>query len=264
MVAGFAIFSAVYLVGGRDCFEKTLKALFAPVGLVWLGLLIQATAFFWSKKTKAAVFSFVLWLLLTLAGNQLVANWANRYLEAPFLATKVNSLGEFDAVLVLGGTTSMTPSGDLQGGSRVFAAARLFHTGRIKKLLVSGKQQTRASDFDLDPAQEAQLMLIQCGIPESKIELLGGINTFEEIECLDQWLKLEGTPRFRLGIISDASHLTRVLALCRARGIDAIGIPSGFGSNPFVPTPSLVIPSASNLSATQSFIYESAGRFIGR
>jgi uncharacterized SAM-binding protein YcdF (DUF218 family) len=263
-VAGSVTCLFVFLLGGQDQLEKTLKALFAPVGIIWLGLLAQATVLFWSNKTKAALFSIGLWLLLTIAGNQLVAIWANRHLEAPFLETKVNSLGEFDAVLVLGGTTSMTPAGDLQGGSRVFAAVRLFHSGKIKKLLVSGEQQSRASDDDLDPGQEAKLMLVQSGVPESAIEVLGGINTFEEIECLEQWLKLQATPNSRLGIISDASHLARALALCKARGFEAIGIPSGFGSNPFVPTPSLVIPSASNLSATQSFIYETLGRFIGR
>lgn len=255
---------AVYLIGGQFNFEKTLKTLIAPVGLIWLGLLVQAVFFWFAGKRTASTFSLALWVLLTLSGNQLVARWTDWWLERPFLGTRASALGEFDAVLILGGSTSMTPAGDFQGGSRVFAGLRLFHAGKVKTLLVSGEQPVRPSPDDLDPGEEAKQMLIQSGVPESAIIVLGGLNTSEEIEALAKWLEEKPVSGFRLGILSDASHLDRALSLCQARGIEATGIPSSFETNPFVPNPSLVVPSSANLNKTQNFAYELLGRLIGR
>lgn len=244
--------------------EKTLKALVAPVGLIWLGLFAQTLVFLWFGQRRSAVFSLFLWLLLTLAGNQLVTHWMGRTLEAPFLDVRSDALGEFDAILILGGSTGTTPAGEVQRGERVFAGYRLFNAGKVKKILVSGRQNARISDTDLHPADEARLLLIQSGVPELAIETLGGLNTSEEIACLKEWMNLNETKGIRIGILSDATHLERALSLCKSKGIQGIGIPSGFVTKPFVPNPSILIPSSSNLSKTEAFIYEKLGRLIGR
>ncbi len=255
---------ATYIFGGRFTLEKTLKALIAPVGLVWLGLLVQTLFFFWSGQRRVAGFSLGLWLLLTITGNQLVTRWAGQALEGPFSETRIDALGEFDAILVLGGSTGTTPSGEPQGGERVFAALRLYKTGKVKTLLVSGQQYSKAFSKDMEPAEEAKLLLVQSGVPEAAVQMLGGLNTSEEIASLKNWLLKNETDDFRLGILSDASHLLRAISLCKQQGIDAVGIPSAIDATPLVPNPSIVIPSSSNLSATQAFIYEVLGRLIGR
>lgn len=255
---------AVLALGGQYNLEKTLKALIAPTGLIWLGLLGQVVFFSSAGRVVAATFSFGLWILLTVSGNQLVARWIDWHLERSFLETRASNLGKFDAVLILGGSTSMTPAGDYQGGSRVFAGLRLFRAGQAKTLLVSGEQNSRSSPQDLNPGQEAKQMLLQSGVPESAIVVLGGLNTSEEIKALDEWLETNSSNDFRVGILSDASHLVRALSLCNTHGIEATGIPSSFDSNPFVPNPSLVIPSSANLSKTQNFAFEVLGRLIGR
>ncbi|MFN5321654.1 MAG: YdcF family protein [Planctomycetota bacterium] len=254
----------VFFAGGQFLWEKTLKALIAPVGLIWLGLLAQTAIFLRYGQWRSAVSSLLLWLFLTLAGNQLVTYWMVATLEKPFLDTRIDSLGEFDAVLILGGSTGMTPAGEVQGGERVFAGYRLFNSGKVKKLLVSGRQNALASDSDLHPAEEARLQLLQSGVPESAIVVLGGLNTSEEIACLKDWLNANATLGIRIGVLSDASHLERALSLCTSQGIQGVGIPSGFATNPFVPNPSIIIPSSSNLSKTEAFIYEILGRWLGR
>jgi vancomycin permeability regulator SanA len=259
-----AVLLAIYFSGGRFALEKTLKALVAPVGLVWLGLLLQTSFFFWSGQRRAAGYSLVLWLLLTIAGNQLFTRWAIQALEGPFSETRIDSLGEFDVILVLGGSTGTTPSGEPQGGERVFAALRLYKAGKVKTLLVSGQQFSKAFAKDLEPAEEAKLLLVQSGVPEAAVQMLGGLNTSEEIASLKNWLLKNEADDFRLGILSDASHLLRAISLCKQQGIDAVGIPSTIDTAPLVPNPSIVIPSSSNLSATQTFIYEVLGRLIGR
>jgi uncharacterized SAM-binding protein YcdF (DUF218 family) len=258
------VLSVAFFIGGQFVFEKTLKSLIAPVGLVWLGLLGNTLVLYFSGAKKFAGMSFLLWLLLSLAGNQLVARWAGSSLEQSFLETRSDELGEFDAVLILGGSTDMTPAGEVQEGGRVFAGYRLYKAGKTTKLLVSGRQSRRLHDYDLHPAEEARLLLIQSGVPESAIEMLGGLNTSEEIACLKEWMKAKRTEGIRIGILSDASHLERALSRCKSQGIQAVGIPSGFVTNPFVPNPSIIIPSSSNLSKTEAFIYEILGRWLGR
>ena len=254
----------VYFTAGSFLWEKTLKSLIAPVGLIWLGLLGQTVACWATGLKRTAAFTFLLWLGLSIAGNQLVTYWMCSSLERPFLATRIDSLGEFDVVLILGGSTGTTPAGEVQGGERVFAGYRLYKSGKAKKLLVSGHQNVLASKVDLNPAEEARLMLVQSGVPESAIESLGGLNTSEEISCLKEWIKARGTEDLRIGILSDATHLERALTLCKTHGIEAVGVPSSFITNPFVPNPSIVIPSSSNLSKTEAFIYEKLGRLLGR
>jgi uncharacterized SAM-binding protein YcdF (DUF218 family) len=255
---------AVFFIGGQFVLEKTLKSMIAPVGIIWLGLLAQSVIFLSCGQRRSAVLSLFLWLCLTLAGNQLVTYWMGKRLEASFLSTRTDQLGEFQAVLILGGSTSMTPALEVQGGERVFAGYRLYYAGKAKKLLVSGRQNVRASDSDLHPAEEARLLLLQSGVPESAIEMLDGLNTSEEISCLKEWMNTNVKAGIRIGILSDASHLERALSLCKSQGIQAVGIPSGFVTNPFVPNPSIIIPSSSNLSKTEAFIYEVLGRWLGR
>ena len=71
------------LVSGPTMVEKLLTALATPDGLVWLGLIVLVYFCILNRQSWPALTGFVCWLILTVGGNQLVANWIANSLEAP-------------------------------------------------------------------------------------------------------------------------------------------------------------------------------------
>ncbi len=203
-----------------------------------------------------------------MAGNQLFSRWLVATLEQPFLTSRLAKQEPLDTVLVLGGGTSMTPAGDPQldwAGDRLMLAARLYHAGKVERILVSGSQFARTSELDLDPGQDSKLLLVQVGVPEEIISVIEGLNTSQEMQSLRKWLdsNASGQPS-SLGIITSAWHLPRALRLAEANQIKAVALPANFHTTPFIPSPHVVIPSGENLYWTQVALHEYLGRMLGR
>ena len=209
-----------------------------------------------------------MWLLLTVGGNLAVKRALIESLEQPFEAIAPLECEPFDAILVLGGSTNVTVNGFPQlsfAGDRVMLAARLFHAGKTKIVIVSGQQFARTTPKDLDPKDEAQRILVEIGIPEEKIVMLNGMNTSEEIANLKKWLGIhpEINPG-RIGLVSSAWHLPRALKLAAANGLNVEPVPANFLSGPYVPEPSMIVPSGENLQWTGVMLHEYLGRWLGR
>lgn len=258
----------VYLGSGQHLAEKVLKATATPLAIVWAILFLAGYVSLLQRRLAQGAILFLAWGLLTLAGNQLFSRWLVSTLEQPFLGSSFAKLGPFDLVLVLGGGTSVTPQGDPQldsAGDRLMLAARLFHTGKVERILVSGSQFSRSSELDLDPGEESKLLLVQVGVPEERISIIRGLNTSEEMRSLTQWLEVNsGEPKPNLGIITSAWHLPRAMQLASAAQIKATPVPAHFHTIPFVAGPHVVIPSGENLYWTQIALHEYLGRWIGR
>ncbi len=137
-------------------------------------------------------------------------------LSAPYITDDPARLPDVEFALVLGAA----PIGPEGGPNRYLvyrldAAATLWQSGKVKKLLVSGDK--RPPDYDEPAAMEAGL--IRRGVPASAIvrdEL--GVRTLASIQRAETEFG-----QTRMIIVSQRFHLSRAIFLARERDIEAWG-----------------------------------------
>lgn len=100
--------------------------------------------------------------------------------------------------------------------ARIMAAVRLFESGNIQHILVSG--DNRAQNYNEPMAMKRALVAL--GIPESAITLdYAGLRTLDSVvRCR----KIFGQEK--VVIITQPLHNARAIFLARAYGLDAIGL----------------------------------------
>jgi len=263
---GAVFVGAAGLVSGPTMVEKLLTVLATPVGVVWLGLMLLAYFSVLSKQGWPAIAALVCWIVLTIGGNQLVSQGLAGLLEAPYQDVDVFRGEPFDTVVVLGGGTSCTLDGDSQlsyDGDRVAMAARLFHAGRVKRLVCTGTQSYRSSPKDLHPREEAAAILIGLGVPQTAVLQMRGENTSQEMANLKTWLT-ENQVTGRDGILTSAWHLPRAIRLAESEGLTVDPVPANLVTAPYAPTPHLVVPGAEHLMITSKMLKEYLARMVGR
>lgn len=264
----------VWGIHGRPMAERMLKQLATPVGILWLGLLLQTYFAFVRRAAWPAIVGLIFWLVLTISGNYYVRQWIVWQFESPYQNRLPLNIGDpLIAVVVLGGGTKSNLDGWshlTRSGDRVMTAVRLFHLGQVEQIITTGQQTIRTSVKDLDPNQETQNILQQCNIPAEAILQLPGINTSQEIAAIKTWLeKQPNAAGKKLGIISSAWHLARVESLVdaadlKSTGIEVVLIPADFLSGHPTPDPSMIIPAAENLETIAKLSHEWLGKLIGR
>ena len=118
--------------------------------------------------------------------------------------------------LVLGAQVSPDGRPSAFLAARLDLAKRLYDSGLIKMIIVSGDHL--APEFD-EPAAMRNY-LIEAGVPTEKlIADAGGFDTYESCLRAKRILNLS-----QLIIVTQSYHLVRAVATCRALGIDATGI----------------------------------------
>ena len=183
---------AIWLVAGRPMLEKTIQSLIAPVGIVWLGLFfVFYLSALWRVRGPALI-SLALWILLSVCGNSFVARRFAGTLEAAYVETeREQNYPQFDAVLVHGGGVNTSPAGLEQlssSGDRLVKAARLYHQGKIKIIVVSGTHGLPPYKGELTQAEAMARILADLKIPETAIRQIDGSNTLQEAQAFDRWL----------------------------------------------------------------------------
>lgn len=268
LLLAVTIFAILGYLGGITMLEKTLTSLVMPIGLVWVGLIPLTYLLLLSRQKILGFLSLGCLLAITLGGNQFVSNYLAYSLEAPFSQIDIAQIPTLDAVIVLGGGTSSTYNNRVQlgmAGDRVATAARLYHSGQVKKIICTGSQSFRASPEDLHPREEAKLILTEFGIPASAVILLEGENTSQEMNSLKSWIPEHiNSPQPRIGLITSAWHLKRALRLAKSQGLEFEPIPSNFISGPVNPSPHWVIPSGDNLATTGRIVKEYLAAIVSR
>lgn len=268
LLMGFvgAIFCAIVgAVAGMPMLEKLLTALAMPIGILWLLLLITIYFCLINRNAWPAMMCFLCWLFLTVAGNDLFSSWYARTIEQEFLQQDLSAVEPFDVVVVLGGGTSTRLSGTPQvteGGDRIVQAARLWHAGKAKQVMCTGRQMFGLTGKDMHPYEEATILLEELGVDAQSILKLNGINTSEEMKNLKKWSDLNSGKR--IGLLTSAWHLPRAVRLATTQGIDVEPIAAGFFSQPFSPSPGIVVPSECNLIVTTAVTKEYLAGLVGR
>lgn len=137
------------------------------------------------------------------------------YKTKSYIFTDVNNVPEKEIALVLG-TSKKNMNGEANSFfvNRMEAAAKLFHEGKVKGLLLSGDNKTRYYDEPSDMRKA----LLDKGVPESAISIdTAGFRTIESVwRCLNVFDHQDVT------IITQEFHAYRALYISQYYGLDAI------------------------------------------
>lgn len=107
-----------------------------------------------------------------------------------------------------------TPSPFL--AARLALAQRLYETGKVRVLLVSGDN----SRPDYDEPSAMRTWLLQHGIPDERIVRdYAGFDTYDSCARAIRIFEVH-----RLIVVTQTFHVARAVALCRHLGIDATGV----------------------------------------
>lgn len=148
----------------------------------------------------------------------LFALFSNLYIvssSAPFVFHSPDALPENSVGLVLG-TTPRLAGGAVNPHfkNRIDAAAFLYHTGKVKHLLVSGDNHLR--EYNEPVAMKSALMAE--GVPESAMTLdYAGLRTLDSVVRAREIFGQD-----KLTIITDEFHAYRAVFLSKKYGIDAV------------------------------------------
>ena len=267
-VVAVLLLSLIGLTAGRTTLEKTLQALLAPAGLLWMGLFLTTYFSLLNRQGFPAFLAFSCWILLSLSGNAIVASLMMDKLQEPYANFETANLQKLDVVIVLGGGLMTLPNGKPQindAGDRAMQAYLLFKAGKVDRIICSGVSGLPLFEGqEMDPGEALESLLISMGIPQEKIITIGGRNTYEEFQAFDQWITENAATSARKGIITSAWHLPRAMRLANSVGIQAEPIPADFSGTRLRQSPALLIPSSDNMETVRRCLKEWMARLVGR
>lgn len=245
--------------------QKILTELILPCGLIWL-LLIGACLLAWRYRQRLLLgVTLAMLVVYSLAGNRYLAETSAWYLERDYEDIDPMQEDSFDAVVVLGGGTCSGPQGQTQlsgVGDRVMLAARLYKSGRTRRLICTGQRIAELSPTGRDPAEETAQIWRELGIPEEDVICLPGRNTHEEM--LQIGILLRHNEWQRVGLVTSAWHMPRALHLAARENLAMIPLPANIGGGRPQWSPLTLIPSPAGFAGNQAAVRELLGSFLGR
>lgn len=145
--------------------------------------------------------------------------WANfwiHYESKEFVQSDFNQLPSYKVGLLLG-TSKMLQNGNQNPffTFRIHATVQLYNAGKIKHVLISGDNSTKAYNEPEDMMNE----LIAAGIPADKISLdYAGFDTYDSVLRAN---KIFG--KYSFIVISQRFHAERAVYIARRYGLDVWG-----------------------------------------
>lgn len=259
-----ALALGVALGGGDLALQKVVSALVMPLGLLWLALL-GVVLWAWARGPRAlATATTVVWLALTVISNPWVSNLALGWLEAQVPPASLDE--PLDVIVVPGGGAGYAADGVTAQvgdfGDRVVLAARLYRTGKARRLVTTGSSISGISAAQ-DLTQATRAIWRDLGIPD---EVITGLpepkNTSQEIVAVKALADRERWQR--VGMLGSAYHLPRILALCARAGLEVVPIAADRRAGPMILHPLYAVPSAGALRTLSMVVWEAIGRAVGR
>lgn len=256
---------------GRAAVEKILQRVATPLGLLWVGLAIQCLVMLSLRRRRACGWSSALWMFLTLSGNDALIERGFAWIERPYARLNVEHGPAYDAIIVLGGGatggTVRRPQIN-ESGDRILLAAQLYHAGRARRIICTGQRIEALHPDQSDPADLARRILTSLGVPEDVIVETGGRNTSEEL----QTIAADGLAVGRVGLVTSAWHMPRVMRLAEREGLRLEPVPAEFRSLPpgqpseltFSACVLAAIPNAETLAASARLLKELLAGLVGR
>jgi uncharacterized SAM-binding protein YcdF (DUF218 family) len=245
--------------------QKTFSLLATPTGILWIAL-IWCTLRAGVKKWWGGAWMLGLTTVFyTLAGNVHVGHAMMRSLERQ-LAPPVTQTEPLDATCVFGGGSERDLYGRAQlasSGDRIMAAARLYHSGQTRMLVASGVSAD-AMDGMRNLGEETRQVWLGLGIPEEAIRVVPEACrvTADEVKAFRRMQQEAGWKR--VGFLSSAWHLPRILRLCSRAGFAPIPVGSDWrGRERQFQLPDCV-PQGSGFWRVNLAVWEVAASWLGR
>jgi len=249
----------------RDIVEKLLTALILPTGLLWIAGFGLTWWLLLGQRRRASAAALVVWCAFSLAGNQRIGQVMIAGLEAGFAPPPASA--SFDAILVLGGGSDLTPWGAPQlgtSGDRLRVAADLYRSRRTPLLVSSGSSIAGLSDRDVrNLALETAALWQQMGVPpDAIVQIPGPKNTSEEMVALSALARERGWRR--VGLVTSASHLRRAMRLAARHGLAVTPIPADVRGQVQPASAVGLVPSGGGFHAVQVGSKELVAGLVGR
>lgn len=170
----------------------------------------------WKNYFKwSAVFIFFFF------SNSVLFSVACRSWEIP--GQKVNDVKKHDVAIVLGGMSEYNADLDVlslrRQGDRIFQALTLYHTGKVKKLLITG-DSGHLTDHGLHEARQMKAHLICWGIPaEDILTEEASVNTYENAQFTHKVFSQRFPELKSMILVTSGIHMKRALATFEKAGM---------------------------------------------
>jgi len=152
------------------------------------------------------------------AAGVIAANWWMLARARPKTVRNVEALDANEVGIVLGTSPRIGAWSNQFFENRMDAAAKLYHAGRVRHLLVSGDNRKRGYD---EPTAMREA-LVRRGVPASAVTL-----DYAGFRTLDTMARARAVFGLRKAtVITDDFHQPRALFLAEAFGVEAVGYPS--------------------------------------
>lgn len=235
----------------------------SPLGSCFVGLLVAALLYRWRRGfgRSLAVFS-LLWLYAW--STPWAAGQLSLALEWQHPPKPISDLPKADAAVVLGGgigasglvetglVANLSPSAD-----RVYFAAKLFHAGKVERLLVAGGNPLPL-DHRVSEASLMHQLLLDLGVPNAAILLEAtSENTQQNSENTAAMIAANGWQQVLL--VTSARHMDRALGHFKQQSLTLIPAPSDYDALMLLAKP-CCLPNASALAVSSQLFKEVLGQ----
>jgi uncharacterized SAM-binding protein YcdF (DUF218 family) len=171
-----------------------------------------------SRKKKFLIVGF---LTLYLFSNQFLFNEVERKWEIPL--TKLESVGKYDYVIVLGGFSSYDLTCNRvkfgEASDRMWQGLQLYYQKKVKKIFISGGSGLILHQDETE-ADKVKAFLISIKVPESDIIMeMTSRNTHENAVFTQAWLK-KHDPGAQCLLVTSAAHMRRALGCYKKEGVN--------------------------------------------
>lgn len=238
--------------------SKILSFIIHPV--TWIFVLLLFSLF--SKKGKSKKWTIITLIVFYLFSNEFLFCEVMRAWEEP--RKKIDSLDNYDVVIVLGGMVSF--DSDLEriqtnrAADRILQALLVYKKGKAKKLFISGGSGS-LQFLDMKESLIIKNYLTQIGIPGHDIFIESeSKNTYENAVYTRKELERLGLQNAKLLLVTSASHMYRSKKCFEKQGliIDTYSADVVAGPRKFV-FDHLFLPNGNTLNDWYNLLHEIIG-----
>jgi SanA protein len=186
-----------------------------PIFFTLISFVMRRDGLFMKKLGRiAAVFGEFLGQLLLLF--LLVADMTVHRMGNPYVTSNIHTLEPTEVALVLGTSRYVKGGGqNLYFKHRILSASQLYHTGKVRHLLLSGDNRHRSYN---EPG-EMRKALRDLGVPIEAMTLdYAGFRTFDSVIRAQKVFQQD-----RFIVVSQKFHNERAVAIGRSHGIQITG-----------------------------------------
>lgn len=229
--------------------SKAIDFLVMPLSIIFI-LLLYAFTTRNAKKQKRIV-GLAIFLLFAMSNTFLVRKAMNWYEAAPVNLNDIK--GTYDVGILLSGGLIYT---DMPGqdhiamghhGDRVLQTFELYKSGKIKKILITGKSSNEVMADGRGETKRAALLLTEWGVPGRDIIFEEKAKNTRENALYSARILNKMFPSGRYILITSAFHMRRSVGCFEKAGIKTMPFPADFyggynqlGIREIVPEPAVL------------------------